>query len=303
MADLSDMTLAKLIEHYRDDENCRRKLVELRWPHGIHCPDCDCGECYDIAKRKQYQCKKCDYRFSVTAGTIFHNTNLPLWKWFVTIYLMLESKKGISAAQIGRTIDVSYPTAWHLCHRIREALDDDDDEGGPTSLLRGIVEVDETWVGGKKVGVGRGNMTGKTMVAGALERGGRVRMDVVPTRTRRDLHGFIERHVCDTAEAIYTDEWAAYGGIADANTRHETVNHSAKEWVRGDVHTNGVEGLWSLLQRSLIGAFHKVTVKHLERYLDELAWRFNNRDNPRVFGDTLGKMLNHRPLRYADLTG
>ena len=303
MTNISDMNLVKLIQHYSEDADCRELLKELRWPDGVRCPRCDHDEVYDIKKRNQYQCKACEYRFSVTAGTIFDNTNLPLWKWFVAIYLILESKKGISAAQVGRTIDVSYPTAWHLCHRIREALDEDDDEDGPPPLLKGIVEVDETWVGGKKRGVGRGSMEGKTMVAGAVERDGEARMDVVSGRDRERLHGFIKRHVADEADAIFTDDWAAYRGIEDEDTRHETVNHSAEEWVRGEVHTNGVESLWSLLQRSLIGAYHKVNVKHLERYLDELAWRFNGRENPNLFRDTLARMLGHGPLTFEALTG
>lgn len=301
MTDISAMNLAKLVQHYSEDADCRELLETLRWPEGVRCPRCDHDEVYEIASRNQYQCKDCDYRFSVTAGTIFDNTNLPLWKWFVAIYLMLESKKGVSAAQIARTIDVSYPTAWHLCHRVREALDEDDDEDGPPKLLQGIVEADETWVGGKQEGVGRGSMEGKTMVAGALERDGDVRMDVVEGRSRRDLHGFIERHVSDEADAIFTDAWSAYDGIGDADTRHESVNHSAEEWVRGEVHTNGVESLWSLLQRSIVGAYHKVHTKHLERYLDELAWRFNNRDNDNIFRDTLARMLGHDPLTYSAL--
>jgi len=302
MADLTEMNLAKLIEHYREDDACRETLKNLRWPSGVACPRCGSMSVSHISTRKQYDCNDCRYRFSVTSGTIFHNTNLPLWKWFVAIYLILESKKGVSAAQIARTIDVSYPTAWHLCHRIREALEEDDDEDGPKPLLKGIVEVDETWVGGKDVGAGRGSTHNKHMVAGAIERGGKVRMDVVDNRTRKALHGLIKRHVSDDAEAIYTDAWQAYRGIEDDDTVHERVNHRANEWVRGNVHTNGVEGLWSLLQRSLIGAFHKVTIKHLERYLDELAWRFNNRDNPNTFRDTLTRMLGHDPLKYQTLT-
>lgn len=299
-ASLSDMNLAKLIEHYSDDDKCREVLEDLRWPDGVRCPRCDHDEVYEVRTRNQYQCKSCEYRFSVTAGTIFDNTNLPLWKWFVAIYLMVESKKGISAAQVGRTIDVSYPTAWHLCHRIREAMDDDDRPDA--ELLSGIVEVDETWVGGKKKNIGRGSMEGMTMVAGAVERDGNVKMDVVDTRSRSDLHGFIERHVSDDAEAIFTDEWAACEGLADDDTRHETVNYSAEEWVRGEIHTNGVESLWGLLQRSIVGAYHKVSVKHLEAYLGELAWRFNNRDNDNIFRDTLPGVLGSEPLKFEALT-
>lgn len=301
MADLTNMDLGKLIKHYSEDANCRELLKELRWPDGVECPRCGCTSISRISTRDQYDCNECRYRFSVTAGTIFDNTNLPLWKWFVAIYMMLESKKGVSAAQIARTIDVSYPTAWHLCHRIRDAIDEDGD--GEFPLLSGIVEVDETWVGGKKKGVGRGSMEGKTMVAGIMERDGDARMDVEEGRDRATLHSFIRRYLADDAEAVYTDDWSAYDGIEDENTVHEVVNHSAEEWVRGEIHTNGVEGLWSLLQRSIVGAYHHVSVKHLEAYLDELEWRFNNRENEHVFRDTLLRLVGAKPLRFHSLTG
>ena len=254
-----------------------------------------------ITTRDQFDCNSCRYRFSVTSGTIFDNTKLPLWKWFVAVYLMVESKKGMSASQIGRSLDVSYPTAWHLCHRIREAMDDDSDTGRP--MLAGIVEVDETWISGYKRGMGQGPYaTKKVAVAGAKSRDGMVRLAVVKDRKRTTLHAFIRKHVSDDAEAIYTDEFLSYKGIGDHNTRHETVNHSVKEWVVGDIHTNGVEGVWSLLKRSIVGSFHKVSVKHLDRYLDELEWRFNNRDNPFIFKDTMTRLAHGGPLRYHAIT-
>lgn len=297
------MNLATLIQHFSDEQKCRETLRDLRWPGGdVCCPRCGDLSVSWISTRDQWDCNGCRYRFSVTSGTIFDNTKLPLWKWFVAVYLMCESKKGISASQIGRTIGVSYPTAWHLCHRIREAMDDDGDAGRP--LLTGIVEVDETWVGGYVRGKGKGpaNSGNKTAVAGVKSRkDGTVRLAIVQDRSRLSLHGFIRRHVADDAEAIYTDEFISYRGIEDHNTRHETVNHGAKEWVVGDVHTNGVEGVWSLLKRSIVGAFHKVSVKHLDRYLDELEWRFNNRENPFLFRDTIIRLADGRPLRYRAL--
>lgn len=295
------MNLAKLIERFSDEDTCREVLKDLRWPDGVCCPRCgDCSVSW-ISTREQWDCNGCRYRFSVTSGTIFDNTKIPLWKWFVAAYLMIESKKGISAAQVGRTLDVSYPTAWHLCHRIREAMDEDDDPTRP--LLKGIVEVDETWVGGHQSGKGQGpySTDNKAIVVGAKSRDGKVRLDVVADRKRVTLHGFIHRHVDVDAEAIYTDEFLSYRGIGDHNTRHETVNHGANEWVHGDVHTNGAENVWSLLKRSIMGTFHKVSVKHLERYLDELEWRFNNRQNPFMFRDLLLRMLDSEALRYRIL--
>ena len=225
-----------------------------------------------------------------------HDSHLPLWKWFLATYAMCESKKGISANQMMRTLNVSYRTAWYLCHRIRAAMRD----ANPVPLS-GIIEVDETYVGGKKRGMGRGYVGNKTMVIGAIERGGNVRLKVEKRNDRRTLHTFIKSVAGDDAEAIHTDEWPAYLGIADANTRHETVNHSADEWVRADVHTNSVEGVWSLLKRSIVGSYHQLSAKHLDSYAQEMAWRFNNRDNPFLFHDTMAKLLQAETLPYREL--
>lgn len=165
-----------------------------------------------------------------------------------------------------------------------------------------IVEVDETWIGGKRINVGHGYKGNKTCVIGAAERDGSIALKVVSKRDRETLHAFIHSHTAPDTEAIYTDDWPAYKGIADHDTRHETVNHSAEEWVNGDVHTNTVENVWSLLKRSIIGSpYHKVSVKHLEAYLDELEWRFNNRDNPYLFRDTLLKLIKSGNLEYKRL--
>jgi transposase-like protein len=167
--------------------------------------------------------------------------------------------------------------------------------------LSKIIEVDETWVGGKRKNVGHGYKGNKVLVAGAAQRNGEVRLQVIDDRTREVLNEFIKKHIADNAEAIYTDDWPAYKGIADEDTRHETVNHSENEWVRGDVHTNYVENIWSLLKRSLIGSYHHVSKKHLEAYLDELEWRFNNRENPFLFRDTLLKLIKSDNFPYANL--
>jgi transposase-like protein len=209
---------------------------------------------------------------------------------------MVESKKGISANQMKRTLDVSYKTAWYLCHRIRAAMTEID----PTPLS-GTVEVDETLVGGKRKHVGHGYRGNKTIVVGAVQRDGPMRMKVVDGADRKTLHGFIRDHTAPETELIITDEWPAYRGIADHDTRHETVNHSAEEWVRGDIHTNAVESVWSLLKRSIVGSYHKVSTKHLDAYLDELEWRFNNRDNPFLFRDTLLKLINSANMEYKEL--
>ena len=290
--------LLTLVDDFNTDAKCRELLEKLRWPNGVACFRCGSLSVSEIEGRGQFDCNACRYQFSVTAGTIMHDSHLPLRKWFIAIYLMCESKKGISALQLKRTIKVAYKTAWYLCHRIREAMGNDPFDG-PTLL--GIVEVDETLVGGKTRGRGRAYKGNKTWVAGAIQRNGGIKLERIPNTKKGTLHDFINRTVKDEAEAIYTDELASYLGIADHNTRHETVNHSAEQWVLGDVHTNTIEGVWSLFKRSIIGAFHKVSKKHLDRYLEELEWRYNNRDNTHIFVDTLRRIVNTTPLTYERL--
>ena len=295
-----NMSLVKLVERFGSDERCRDYLEELRWPEGVKCPRCDSDSISRITTRNQLDCNDCRYRFSVTTGTLFHDSHLPLSKWFMAIYLVTESKKGISAKQLQRMLDTSYKTAWYLAHRIRAAMGDDDQP-----LLRGIVEVDETFVGGRRLGVGRGNYrdADNPPVVGAVERGGEVRLRVVRDRSRGTLQGFIRDHVADDTEAIYTDEWMGYAGLADEDTRHETVNHSAKEYVRVDVHTNTVEGVWSLFKRGIVGSYHQISTKHLPAYLDEMEFRFNHRENEFLFRDTLLVLLHGETLPYSRLVG
>ncbi len=293
-----EMNLMKLMVRFHKDEQCRAYMEHVRWPDGVKCPRCGSDKISRAYARNQYECNSdsCGYHFSVTSGTIFHDSHLPLPKWFAAVYLMIESRKGISANQMKRTLEVSYKTAWYLCHRIRAAMTVDN----PMPLSK-IFEVDETWVGGKRKNVGHGYKGNKVVVAGAAQRDGEARLEVIDDRTREVLHQFIKKHVAPDAEAIYTDDWPAYDGIADEDTRHETVNHSADEWVRGDVHTNYIENIWSLLKRSLVGSYHKVSKKHLEAYLDELEWRFNNRENPYLFRDTLLKLIKSDNLEYKVL--
>jgi transposase-like protein len=294
---LKNMDILKLMDKFHSEDACREILEDLRWPDGITCPRCQSKSISHIRKYDVYDCNSCRYQFSVKSGTIFHDSHLPLRKWFVAVFLMVESRKGVSANQLKRVLKVSYKTAWYLSHRIREAMTVDN----PIPLSK-IVEVDETWVGGKRKDVGHGYKGNKVLVAGAAQRDGEIRLKVINDRTREVLHGFIKEQIADNAEAIYTDDWPAYRGIADEDTKHETVNHSENEWVRGDIHTNYVENIWSLLKRSLVGSYHKVSKKHLDAYLDELEWRFNNRDNPYLFRDTLLKLINSANLPYQKLT-
>ena len=301
-----DVDLTTLMQKFSDEEQCRAYLEHLRWPDGVKCLRCQSDKISRIQTRGLFECDSCGYQGSVKVGTIFHNSHLPLTKWFLAVYLMCEARKGVSANQLKRTLGVAYQTAWYLCHRIREAVKDAD-----TSLLAGIVECDETYIGGKAKNMhksdrerriqGRGAV-GKAIVLGAIQRGGGVRLTVEKRNDRATLHKFIKAALADNTECIMTDTAPAYDGIADANTRHETVDHHRGEYVRGDVHTNGVEGVWSLFKRSIVGSYHQISEKHLDRYLDEFEFRFNNRNNPYLFRDTLLRLIASPNLEYKELT-
>jgi transposase-like protein len=289
-----EINLVSLIENFGSEDKCRTFLEEVRWPNGIECPRCKSKSVSHVEDRNQYDCNPCRYQFSVTSGTVLHDTHLPLWKWFLAAYMMIESKKGMSANQIKRTIEVSYKTAWYLCHRIRAAMTE-----ACTEPMEGVLEADETFVGGKAYGMGSGYTGNKSTVAGVAERGGRIRLKVIPDRTREALHKFLDDHTDKSKiEALYTDELKSYAGFTDS---HETVIHSLLEWVRGAVHTNSIENVWSLLKRAIIGAYHNVSHKHLDRYLDELEFRFGNRNNPKMFRDTIAQLVATEALSFKQL--
>lgn len=292
----NEMNLVKLAAEFGSEDKARAYLEALRWPTGVHCLRCKDEDVTPIKERHQYDCVKCGYQFSVTTGTIFHDTHLPLWKWLLAIYRMTESKKGVSACEVQRTVEVSYRTAWYLCHRIRAAMKDLN-----PAPLKGVVEVDETYIGGKARGRGRGYKGNKAIVAGAVEREGQIRLQLLSWADRETLHKFITDKTGPDTKAIYTDENRSYRGIGKRGRPHKTVNHSKYEWVHGQVHTNTVENVWSLLKRSVVGTYHKVSVKHLDAYLGELEHRFNNRENKYIFRDTVLKLLKAENLEYKKL--
>jgi transposase-like protein len=292
-----DITLLSLLRRFGSDDDCRAALEDARWPDGIACLRCGSTSISRISTRDQLDCNPCRYRFSATTGTIFHDSKLPLSKWFLALYMITESKKGVSANQLSRMLEVSYKTAWYLSHRIREALKLDNPKP-----LTGTVEVDETWIGGEVRGKGKGYVDNKTMVVGAAQRGGEVRMEAGGRATKERLTAFVRRNVSPDATAIYTDDSRAYPDFTDANTKHERVAHKQEEWVRGDVQTNTVEGAWSLFNRGVVGAFHHVSEKHLNRYFDEFEFRYNNRSNRHIFRDALIELARSGTLEYKQLT-
>lgn len=292
-----EINLVNLIEQYSDNKKCRQYLEALKWHNRVTCPRCGSDKISHIKTREQYDCDQCRYQFSVTAGTIFHDSHLPLWKWFLAIYLMAESRKGISANQVKRSLKISYKTAWYLCHRIREAMNE---VHKVNDKLQGTVEVDETFVGGKYDKRRHREPFAKQPVIGLLQRNGRFEAKTIQTRGARVLVGVVRDRVDPTA-TVMTDELSAYKGLGKTY-KHETVHHKAEEWARGNISINGIESAWSLFKRSLVGSYHKVSAKHLDSYLQEFQWRFNGRNNEYLFRDTLLQLLNTPNLEYKKLT-
>jgi transposase-like protein len=291
-----ETNLINLIEQYGNEDKCRKYLEGLKWNDGVKCPRCGSDKVSHIQKRDQYDCDQCRYQFSVTAGSIFHDSHLPLWKWFLAVYFMTESKKGMSANQLSRSLKISYKTAWYLCHRIRKAMI----ETGIQPQLTGTVEVDETYVGGKYDKRRKRGPWEKQPIIGLMQRNGKFEAKTIPGAGARVLVGVVNDRVNKNA-TLMTDELAAYKRL-DKTYRHESVCHSKEEWSRGDIHTNNIESAWSLFKRSLVGSYHQISVKHMDAYLDEFEWRFNNRENEYLFRDTLVKLLNSPKIEFKKLT-
>lgn len=292
-----EINLIRLMEQFGSEERCFDYLVSLRWPNGPACPHCQSTKVYRIRKRKQFKCGGCGKQFSPLAGTIFNDSHLLLSKWFLATYAMCESKKGISALQLKRMLGTSYKTAWYLCHRIRAAM-----ANGHQRQLTGEVEIDETYIGARKAGPpGRGAL-GKVAVIGMVERGGEMRLAAVSDVRRETILQLVRKHVSPNALALYSDEFPAYKKVAkNFPVKHSRVRHS-ESWVHGKVHTNTVESAWSLLKRSIIGSYHKVSRKHLPAYMEEAAYRYNNRQNPKLFQLTVRRLLESKALSFSDLT-
>jgi transposase-like protein len=299
------MTLPDVTELFSTDDKCRELLERLRWPNGPECPRCHTTILARLDARLLY-CKDCDYQFSVTAGTIFHDSHLPLTKWFLVTLLLCEAKKGMSAHQIKRTIwgqhKGSYKTAWYLCHRIRAAMKEVE-----RPMLDGTIEMDETYVGGKNRGAGRGYgaQSNKEVVIGIRQRNGALRFFHAEDAKSGTLERYIRENVSADVDVLITDTFPAYIN-ATGQIAHKTVNHQAKEYVRyesGDcITTNSIESAFSLLKRGIVGSWHKISAKHLPAYLDEMTFRFNRRKNANLFLDTLRHMITAPALPFEKLT-
>lgn len=315
-------TLLGAVKYFSDADTCFRFLVNLRWKEGVTCPHCAASgvTCKDVAfhegKRKLWRCMGCKKQFSVKVGTIFEGSPLGLDKWFMTYWLLANAKNGVSSCEVARAIGVTQKTAWFMLHRIRYTL-------APETLekFRGVVEADETYIGGleknkhknkhkdKKLNKGRGAV-GKTAVMGLLERGGeekasQVWTTVIPDNSKASLHGQIRAQV-EAGTELFTDAWKGYNGLAP-DYKRQFVDH-AIQYVIGRVHTNGLENFWTLLKRTIKGTYTFTSVQHLAAYLDEQVYRFNSRlDNDggrflETMGFVTGKRLTYETLTHGHLT-
>ncbi len=304
-------TIDAFDREFPDEIACKNFLVAMRWPDGVRCPRCKRTERVYALKARPFHWTCCNadcggrkgYRFSVLTRTIFENTKIPLKLWFKVAYLVLTSKKGISALQVHRMIfgeesTHAYHTSWYMVMRWRAAMK------GNAFPLTGTVEVDETYVGGEdrnrhwnkksaqirarkgpqKLGEAIG--FGKIGVIGAIERKGNVVAKVIGSMDAPTLSGFVRKTVSEKVNLLATDENPAYDYVR-AGTPHEKVKHSAGEYVRGEVHTNNIESFWSLIKRGVIGTYHHVSKDYLPLYLNEFSWRFNNRKNSEMFADLI----------------
>jgi transposase-like protein len=287
---MKGLNLSRLAKYFSDEEAARALLEQMRWSGHPTCPRCGGLNPYKITPREGtkttrkglYKCSQCRKPFTVTVGTIFEDSHIPISKWLLAMHLMCASKKGMSAHQLHRMLDVTYKSAWFMAHRLRYAMMD------PIIVekLKGIVEVDETYVGGRQkrnsghFDARRGHPaenSNKTPVVALVERQGKVRAFPMMRVTAENLHAAIYKHVDVPNSTLMTDEAPSYKKIGQKFTRHGVVKHGAHEYVRGDSHTNTVEGFFSLLKRGINGVYHHVGRGHLGRYVDEFSFRYNAR--------------------------
>ncbi|HTC47923.1 MAG TPA: IS1595 family transposase [Candidatus Aquilonibacter sp.] len=333
------MNLIDVSKQLQTEDQCLDFIEKVRWPDGkVRCVRCgndkvsritrtvDASKSREEKKQNKrtrlYACLEptCKHRFTPTVGTLFHDSHLPLAKWFSAVALIVHAKKGMSAMQMQRHLGVNYRTAWYMGHRIRKAMasgegimvpPSDPGRSGPfvTRLhakkkLSGTVEIDETYIGGKQRGHKR-QKKNKDVVMGMRERGGDLRLIHIADNSAAVLSKQIVEHINSDVERVITDESSSYPPAMIASgihgSKHETIRHKEEIYVRGDIHTNTIESAFSLFKRGVVGSFHKVSSKHLQRYLSEFEYRFNRRKAVDIFGEMVANLVGTKPIEYRTL--
>jgi transposase-like protein len=265
---------------FLNEDTAREYLEHLRWPNGVICPHCNSVGSYKLQAKADskkpvrngvWKCKACRKQFTVTVGTIFEDSHIPLYQWLSAIQFLCSSKKGMSAHQLHRMLHITYKSAWFMAHRIRYAMGQP-----PLEKLLGIVEADETYIGGKARGKRGRGAENKTPVFALVQRGGDVRSFKTERVTAKNLKAMIRENVTKDS-TIMTDEFLAYNGLNKEFADHQTVNHGINEYVRGNAHVNTAEGYFSILKRGITGTYHHISKQHLDQYLNEFNFRYNSR--------------------------
>jgi transposase-like protein len=301
------LSMREVFALYPDQESARRYLEGRRWPNGVLCPICGSGERVTARKDGYYRCNGCE-DFTVRTGTVFERSHVPLHKWLHAMYLLVTARKGISSLQLSKEISVTQKSAWFVLHRLREACSSELEQ------LQGIVEVDEVYIGGKesvkharkKLKAGRGSV-GKIPVLGMRQRGGKTVAKVIHATDEASVRAALFEHV-EPGSELHTDEAAVYRSTHGVTWSHKSVNHSAGEYVRGNVHTNGIDSVWAVLRRGLHGVYHQCSKKHLNRYVQEFSFRLGDGNCKRSTMDrlnsfvdgTIGKRLTYKDLTHAE---
>jgi transposase-like protein len=297
-------TLMEFTDYFCDEATCVAHFTESRFRNGEYCPHCHHDKIYKCANGKRYHCAKCKQDFTIRTKTVFGDSKLPLRKWYMAVYLLSTSNKGISSVQLAKQIGVTQKTGWFIDHRIRKAMKQNKGQ------LFGRVEADETFIGGlsknmhakqRKAAITGTGGTGKAAIFGMKSRGGEVRAQTVPSVGMVDLHKVIKASVVP-GSMLYTDQHRAYRGLHEY--KHDVVNHGLKEYVKGDCHTQGIDSFWALFKRGYHGIYHQMSKKHLQRYVDEFAFRLNRRTESMqtIFSDVMQKISESSKLPYKELT-
>lgn len=288
-------TLAQFLNAFNSEEACRKHFETIRFKDGDFCPHCKHNKINRFSDGKRYRCASCKQDFTIKTGTLFGESKIPMQKWFIAIYLLTTRNKGISSIELSKQVGVSQKTAWFMDHRIREAL-----KQGNGKLM-GTVEVDETYLGGyhpRKHGFSK-----KSAILGMTERGGRMRAMPVPDRQTHTILKALTNHV-DKRAYLMTDDAGVYRKVVRIGYKHDSVKHSRKQYVKGNIHTNSIESFWALFKRNYHGTYHQMSKKHLQRYIDEITFRFNNRevDMQDMFNEVTKLIAKRGKMSYKTLT-